>query len=145
MFLKSVLEGVFRMTEKIIEIIKYGFCGFVTTAINLILFWILEKVGLHYLVANVVSYIIAVLINYFLNKKFVFYTQGKTRCENCYEILKYFGVRLFSLLIDSTLFYIIVDTLKVNVYVGRIALSIAIIMMTFVINKVFVFRKGNDR
>lgn len=62
------------MGEKIVELFKYGIYGVITTIINLALFFGLEKIGVYYLAANTLSYIIAVVINYFLNKKYVFKT-----------------------------------------------------------------------
>lgn len=91
--------------------------------------------------ANTLSYIIAVVINYFLNKKYVFKTVNNEKLGRCIEFVKFFVVRMISLLIDNSLFYLVVDILHVNIYLGRIALSTLIIMSTFVINKVFVFKK----
>lgn len=129
------------MREKIIEIFKYGIYGILTTFINLLLFFVLENIGVHYLSANTFSYVIAVAINYVLNKKYVFKTENYSKTEGWVEFFKFLAVRMISLLIDNGLFYFVVDVLNVNVYVGRIVLSIAIIMLTFVVNKVFVFKE----
>lgn len=129
------------MKKSIEELIKYGVYGVFTTGINLILFVVFKEIGMYYLVANTVSYIIAVVINYVLNRKFVFKTAGNTKQQAKEEFLKFVGVRCASLVLDNILFYFVVDIMKINVYVGRIFLSIGIILCTFIINKVFVFKK----
>lgn len=131
-------EKTNKNIENIKELVKYGFWGGVTTAINLLVFFGLEGLGMYYIIANVVSYIFAVFINYILNKKFVFNT---TPSENngSKQLLKFFGVRLVALLIDNLLFYVLVSTLHYNVNFSRVFLSLAIIITTFGVNKSFVF------
>ncbi|SFS84531.1 GtrA family protein [Paenibacillus sp. 453mf] len=122
--------------RSIIELVKYGFWGAVTTALNLFAFFLLEGLGMYYITANVLSYIFAVIINYILNQKFVF----KSSSQNDYkQFVKFIIVRIVSLLIDSGLFYLLVSILSFNVNLSRILLSITIIVATFGVNKLFVF------
>lgn len=126
------------------ELIKYGFFGAITTGINLILFFILEYVGVHYIIANTIAYFIAVVINYVFNRNYVFEKEtGASKSETTRQFIKFVIVRLASLLVDNSLFYILVDVLGINVYISRIGLSVGIIMATYVINKLFVFNKKN--
>jgi putative flippase GtrA len=124
--------------KNIIEFIKYGFWGAVTTGINLLAFFWLESLGMYYIVANIVSYIFAVFVNYILNKKFVFKSDSSENKDGK-QLIKFFIVRLVSLLIDNILFYLLVSTLHYNVNFSRVFLSLAIIVATFGVNKLFVF------
>ncbi|MFC3750512.1 GtrA family protein [Paenibacillus sp. GCM10012306] len=117
---------------------KYGFWGAITTGINLLLFFLLERLGLYYIIANIISYVLAVLVNYILNKKFVFITASNEK-KNSSQLLKFFAVRLVSLFIDNLLFYLMVTILKYDVNISRVALSFVIIIATFGVNKFFVF------
>lgn len=128
--------------NRLIELIKYGFYGGLTTAINLILFFVFTQLGIQYIIANTVSYIIAVILNYFLNQLFVFKTSKKEKKEQRKEFISFFIVRIGSLFLDNILFYVVVDILNVNLYIGRIALSLFIILVTFVINKKLVFKNS---
>lgn len=128
--------------QNIKELIKYGFWGAVTTGINLLAFFILESMGIYYITANIVSYIFAVILNYILNKKFVF--NSHTPYKNRYQFLKFVIVRLGSLLIDNLLFYILVSVLHFNVNISKILLSLVIIIATFGVNKVFVFNRKDE-
>ncbi|WP_440960893.1 GtrA family protein [Paenibacillus nitricinens] len=124
--------------KNIIEFIKYGFWGAVTTGINLLAFFWLESLGMYYIVANIVSYIFAVFVNYILNKKFVFKSDS-SEYKDGKQLIKFFIVRLVSLLIDNILFYLLVSALHYNVNFSRVFLSLAIIIATFGVNKLFVF------
>jgi putative flippase GtrA len=49
-------------------------------------------------------------------------------------------LRIVSLAVDNSLFFVLVSLLKFNVYVSRVGLSITIILATYIINKLFIFR-----
>lgn len=127
-----------RNIRNIIEFFKYGFWGAVTTGINLLAFFWLESLGMYYIVANIVSYIFAVFVNYILNKKFVFKSDPSVD-KASKQLIKFFTVRLGSLLIDNMLFYLLVSILHYNVNISRVFLSLVIIIATFGVNKFFVF------
>lgn len=126
---------------KIIEVVRYGFFGAITTAINLILFMLLEYVGMHYLLANTLAYFIAVLINFVFNKKFVFKEEVSSLTHTKNQLIKFVIVRGISLGIDNVLFYCLIDILGFNLYISRVSLSMGIILMTFIISKLFIFKK----
>ena len=104
------------MKTKLFEFLGYGLAGGACTYVNLLLFVVMERMGMHYLLANTLSYIVAVVINYFLNSHLVFKSAGKTQTETVKEFTKFVVVRLLSLAADNSLFYIAVDKLRLNVY-----------------------------
>ena len=127
--------------KNLIQIIKYSFWGCITTAINLLLFFILEYVGVYYIVANTLAYFIAVVINYIFNQKFVFEVDTDSRTKRI-QLIKFILMRAVSLGVDNILFYFLVDIAKCSVYISRIGLSIGIILLTYIINKVFIFKEN---
>lgn len=126
--------------KNLLELIKYGFWGGVTTLLNLALFSLFISVGIPYLVSNVSSYIIAVFFSYFLNKKYVF-KKEKHNDGTIVEILKYFAVRLLSIVIDSGLLWVCVDVFQWNIFISKLLISAVVILMTYCLNKLFVFNK----
>ncbi|OMF24339.1 hypothetical protein BK132_24770 [Paenibacillus sp. FSL H8-0259] len=130
-----------KQTEKmksVLEFVKYSFWGAISTGINLLAFFLLNNLGLYYIIANILSYIFAVFVNYILNKKFVFNNQSSNNKESS-QLLKFLAVRLIALLIDNILFYLLVSVLHYNVNISRIALSVLLIIATYGVNKFFVF------
>lgn len=124
------------MVQKLLEFIRYGFWGGITTAINLIIFFVLNYLGINYILANAIGFIIAVIVNYILNKKYVF--KNDTDNERI-QIVKYMLMRLLSLGIDSILFYLFVSVMSFNVYITRIFLSIVLILAMYLISRVYIF------
>lgn len=130
--------------EKFKELFRYGFFGIITTGINLVLLAVFVKLGMYYILANTVAYIFAVIVNYVFNQRFVFAQAAKSGTpEARRQFIKFILLRVVSLVIDNALFYLLVTILALPMYPSRIGLTIAIIMITFIINKLFVFSKDN--
>lgn len=127
--------------KRYVEIIKYAFWGGVSTVINLVLlFALLKFTKIYYLLANIISYVVAVIVNYVTNKRYVF-NSSKNAKE---EFVKFIFVRLVSLMLDTVCYYILVDILGGNKYLSKILLSMVIIIATYIINKLFVFKKNTE-
>lgn len=128
------------MKKQIAEIIKYAVYGAFTTAVNFFLFIVLNESGMYYIYANSYSYIVAVCVNYVLNRNYVFSNQQQVAKEIAAEFIKFVFVRLLSLAADNAFFYLLVDLCAYPVYPVRISLSLISIMATFFVNKIFVFK-----
>lgn len=126
--------------DRIVEFIKYGLWGGITTAINLLIFFGLKFCGMYYLLANAVGYVIAVIINFILNRKYVFQRSRKFKSSIRWQFIQYILMRLLSLGIDTVLFYGLVSILHLNVYFSRIGLSVFLILATYFISKLFIFK-----
>ncbi|MFR1380321.1 MAG: GtrA family protein [Clostridium neonatale] len=124
--------------DNFIEIIKYGIFGIVTTGINLLLFYALIKFEMNYIISNTVSYLIAVIISYFLNKVYVFKDNNINKIG---QMIKFIFVRILSLCAENILLILMVDMLKYNIYISKIFISFLIICSTFIINKIIIFKK----
>ena len=129
------------LIKKIINLFRYGFWGCVTTAINLLIFFIFLRLHMNYILGNVISYGIAIVISYIFNKKFVFETSEKnTHNDETIQIIKYFVVRILSISIDSGLLWVFVEIAHVKVYMSKIIVIVLVILLTYLVNKCFVFK-----
>ena len=128
------------MKDKLIELIKYGFWGCVSTAINLLFFYLFLFFNMQYILANVSSYIIAVIFSYIFNNLFVF--KGNVG-NNVEKGIKYFSMRGISVLIDSAILAFLCEICGINVIISKVIDSVIIIGLTFVVSKLFIFRKND--
>ena len=67
------------MNKTVKELIKYAFFGGLSTIINYGLFVIMVRCDIQYIISNVSSYIVAVILTYWFNERFVFEDQKKKR------------------------------------------------------------------
>ena len=136
-----------KYIRKFLKFIKYSIVGGICTIINLILFYVFVQAGVHYIGANVVSYLLAVVLNYILNKCFVFLKNSdEKRVEReARQFCKFFVIRLLTMLLDNIFFYVFVTIWGKNVYFTRIILTMeGLFFSYFFINK-FVFQKRKIR
>lgn len=126
--------------NRIIELIKYGFWGVLTTLFNLAVFYIMVRNGLNYLFSNIFSYFLAVILSYFVNAKFVFQENSKQKTK----FLKFVLIRIASVMVDSGLLYLSVSVWKHDVLMSKICISAIVILGTYIFNKLFVFKSSNE-
>ena len=128
------------------EIINYLIIGALTTVISLIVYYALVLTildpgkSLELQIANVVSWIFAVLFAYFTNRKYVFESKNK----GYGEMIKFFLSRISTLLIDMLLMYIFVSCLKFNDKIMKVIVQIIVIVLNYVLSKFIVF-KGDKK
>ena len=66
--------------ERLRELFWYGVFGVLTTIINMAAFWLFSDVlSVHYMVANVIAWVIAVAFAYVTNKLWVFESKSWAR------------------------------------------------------------------
>ncbi len=127
-------EGKVQTGDKnkdLLQIFRYGFWGGIVTLFNLVLFYIFSERGMYYLLANIVSYYIAVVINFFINFYLVFEKRQKSMLGVLKKLWNFLMLRTASLLADTLLFFILVTGLGFHKYISRVCLSCVIILINF--------------
>ena len=126
------------------EIINYLIFGVLTTIISLITYYILTNTilnphnNLELQIANVLSWILSVSFAYITNKLYVFETKEKKILK---EIINFFSSRILTLILDVLLMYIFVSLLKFNDQIIKLVVTIVVIILNYILSKIFVFKK----
>ena len=100
-----------------------------------------EYLKINYLISNVLSYVIAITLSYFLNYIFTFKMYKITKKEHAKRIINYFIMKLSLLALDSGFLYILVDILKFNVYLSKIGLTLLFLVISYPISKIIIGKK----
>lgn len=127
----------------LLQFIKYSFWGVVSTGLNLVLFYWMTHIGINYMIANALSFFLAVIISYFLNEAFVF--QQKKAKERTQKILKYILVRVISLCVDSKILFLCVTIWDKDMMLSKMFSSIVVILSTYFFNKTFIFKDEDEK
>lgn len=134
-----MIKKIFDLYKKYKEIVNYLIAGFLTTVVALASFFIFKNVfHIHYIVSNVISWIIAVLFAYIINRRFVFESNstGKSKLKEFINFIKY---RLLSLLIETLCLYLLVDIIHVGEDISKIIVQIIVIILNYVFSKFLTF------
>ena len=128
------------------EIINYLIVGALTTLITLITYFLFtntflsSKTDLDIQIANVLSWICAVIFAYFTNRKYVFKSKVKGQ-KQVKEIINFFGSRVASLLIDMSLMFLLFSIMHINDAICKLITQGVVIVMNYVLAKIIVFKK----
>ena len=123
-------------------VLLYLFFGGLTTVISIFVFWLFHHpLGLNELVANVISWIIAVLFAFFTNRIWVFRAPTKTAGAFFRQMGSFFGGRIATLLIEEAILAVFITWLGLADMPVKIAAQIVVIVLNYFISKLFVFKK----
>ena len=137
--MKKIKELYFKYKE----IINYLIIGGLTTVVSLIIYYSLvltilnPEVALELQIANILSWIVAVIFAYYTNRKYVFESKNNSKSE----MLKFFLSRIGTLIIDMLLMFIFVSVLHFNDKIMKIIVQIVVIVLNYILSKFIVFKK----
>ncbi|MBD3109194.1 GtrA family protein [Bacillus sp. AGMB 02131] len=135
------------MYNKHKELVLYVVFGVLTTIINFIIYFacvltfLNPEKSIELQIANVLAWIGAVIFAYITNRKYVF---GSKKTNILQEMYKFFGSRIFVLLLEMLLMFIFVSCLGLNDKVMKFLVQAIVIASNYVLSKWVVFtKKGN--
>lgn len=125
--------------NEFISLIKFGIVGVSNTLVNWIIFFILNHIGVYYITANVIAYLIATANSYFWNSKWVFKFKKE---ENLKAPLRFILLNLIGLILNSTILYLLVDLLHFSRMISLIIATGIVMIVNYFINKIWVFKEN---
>jgi putative flippase GtrA len=94
--------------------------------------------------ANVIAWSAAVLFAFITNRIWVFESQKKGFLPIMGELGSFAGGRVMTLLLQEAMFVIFFDILGINEFVVKIVAAVLVIILNYIISKLFVFRKKKN-
>ncbi len=127
--------------NKIKEIIWYGFFGVLTTLVNIISFYFLDKTGMNVYLNNFIAWFLSVLFAFITNKLYVFNSKSLDKKVVIKEICSFFFFRILSLGIDMAGMYICISLLNIGKMISKIIMNVIVIVANYIFSKIFIFKK----
>ena len=128
--------------NKIKEILWYGFFGVLTTLVNIISFYLLDKTGMNVYINNFIAWFLSVLFAFVTNKLFVFNSKSLDKKVIIKEIFSFFFFRILSLGIDMAGMYICISLMNLGKMLSKVLMNIIVIVANYVFSKIFIFKKN---
>lgn len=137
------METLKGLTQKVLskEVIFYAIFGVLTTAVNLVSFYILTHLGLDENLSNIIAIILAVLFAYFTNRKLVFNSTAVTFKENLKEFYKFILGRAFTMILEILGFYLLFNIMGIQEFISKLVITVIVVILNFFISKFFAFKK----
>lgn len=135
----KVLKSLFLKYK---ELILYVFFGGLTTLVNWAGYWLLADVfHVPYLWATAIAQVLSILFAYVTNRIWVFESKAKGFSAVFWEMVRFFGCRAASFVLDLLCMRIGVGGLHVNDMVMKLLSNVIVVIVNYVFSKLIVFRK----
>lgn len=133
LFLKPTDNGL-------LQFFRYAFVGGIASVVDWGVLWGVEKIGVYYLLAAVVSFFAGLLTNFLLSKKLVFH--GETARVNSFvEFLAYGAIGAVGLLLTLLIMFVLTEWAKFYFMVSKIIATVLVLMWNFFARKVLIYKK----
>lgn len=134
-----VFEPFYQRHKKMILYLFFGGAAFVISVAS----YVFANVGLgiNELVANLISWILAVMFAFFTNRTWVF--EGKTNSwmEFWMQMFRFFMGRVVTLLIEELILFVFITWMQLESISVKIAAQIVVITINYVISKIWIFKE----
>lgn len=134
-----IFEGVYQKYKSVLLYIFFGGC---TTVISIGSFMLFVGMGINELIANVLSWIFAVLFAYVTNRTWVFDSKAAGVDGICREAAAFFGGRLLTLGIEEVLLLVFVTWLRLDSTLVKTAAQVVVLVLNYLVSKFMVFKKA---
>ncbi|CDB75867.1 GtrA family protein [Clostridium sp. CAG:265] len=126
------------INDGVIRFIKFGMVGVINTLVNWIIFFILNALGMYYILANIIAYILGTVNSYLWNTLWVFKYKDKASTETT---IKFIILNLIGLGLNTGILYVLVDLCNLNKFIGLVITTAIVMIINYIVNKLWVFSK----
>lgn len=136
-----IFEGFYKKHK---EGLLYLFFGGLAFFLSVFIFWLFHiPFGLNELIANVLSWIIVVYFAFTTNRIWVFKARAKNKSEFIRQLLSFYAGRIATLLIEEIILFLFITTMGFNSLIVKVIAQFIVIVLNYIISKLFVFKKNN--
>ncbi|MDB2158900.1 MULTISPECIES: GtrA family protein [Clostridium] len=128
------------MKNLINQIIKFGIVGVLAFLIDYVLLFVLvEYLGMYYLISSAISFTVSVVFNYICSMKFVFTRRDDISKKK--EFIVFLILSIVGLLINQAMMWIMVDKLLIYYMISKIIVTGIVMIWNFISRKIFLEKK----
>ena len=125
----------------ILQFIKFGIVGLSNTVISYGIYVVLTFIGVQYVFANIIAFVISVLNSFFWNNRFVFKKKNSENRNPWWSLIKTFlTYGLTGLVLSNILLIAFVELFNISKYLAPLLILIITVPLNFFINKFWAFR-----
>lgn len=139
-----MIKTIQNLIHKYWEQLMYLVFGVLTTAVNMVVFYLLDQyTGMYYLLSNTIAWFLSVLFAFFTNKTWVFQSKYTTFRDFSREIASFFFFRGISYIMDTAIMFVGISMLHGPNIVVKIIDQFVIILANYIFSK-WIFNKSTE-
>jgi putative flippase GtrA len=123
------------------SIIAYGVFGVLTTAVNIVSYFVSYSVfGIPNVVSTALAWVLSVLFAFVTNKLWVFESKSLDRETVIREAIAFFACRAATGVLDIAIMFVAVDMMGWNALLWKLVSNALVIVLNFVASKLVIFK-----
>jgi putative flippase GtrA len=135
-FLKNIL--ITPTSNICLQFLRTIIYGFVVFLIDASLLYFFTEMGIFYLCSAAISFLIALLINFYLNRTFIF---SKTQKSFRQELVSYAGIALVGLALTELCLFAFTELFKIHYIISKLLAAIIVLVWNFSARKYWLYSK----
>jgi len=136
------MKQLWNLYKKYEDVILYLFFGGCTFLVSMVSYYIFaETLGMNYMVANIISWILAVLFAYITNRIFVFKSKVKGAMAILKELWMFVACRISTGVMEVIIMFVGVSLMHANDLIVKGIAQVLVILSNYVLSKLIIFRK----
>ena len=132
--------GIYHKNEEVWNYLISGALGVVISVTSYAL--CCKLIGLDIIVSNVISWIVAVISMYLMNKIFVFKSKCKTYKDVFKEFCSFIIARIMTLIIETIILYVGAELLSIDDIIVKVISQIIVIVLNYIFSKLWIFKNN---
>ncbi|MBE6671043.1 MAG: GtrA family protein [Ruminococcaceae bacterium] len=141
-----MIKSLLSIYQKNKHIITYLVFGVLTTAVDFVSYIILANTfSINENIANILSQVIAIIFAFVTNKLFVFEDKNLKLKHLLTQFTKFASLRLVTLVLNSAMFFVMVDLCSINDLISKIVIAVIVIILNYIFSKLIVFKKAKQK
>jgi len=118
------------------QFLKFGTVGVINTLIYMALYYGFLYIGLHYLLSNVLAYVLSIVSSFAMHSRLVF----KVKDDVIRRFIKVFITYMITLSLSTGIMYLLVDMLGISPIIAPYITFIVTIPTSFLLQKLWAFK-----
>lgn len=120
------------------QFVKFSLVGSSNTIIDFLVYLLLTRLfNLYYILAAVISFIVAVTWSFFLNRRWTFSHSGKNATS---QYIKFFIVNTVVMVLNLSSLFVLVDLFNFYDLIAKLVAAIFLAVLNFSLNRFWTFK-----
>jgi len=136
--MKQIIKTLYK---KFHHLVLYGIIGSFSSGLDFLIYtFLVQLVGLQYLVANCISVIAGISTSFYLNRNYNFKVKDHTKRR--FSI--FLTVGLCGLVMSNLILYLCIDNLGMDKLISKLLSIVLVVFFQFLVNKYMTFKPTNN-
>lgn len=134
-----VFHPFYKKYKEVLLYLFFGGCAFIISIGSYAI--VNVKFGVNELLANIISWVLAVIFAFFTNRVWVFQSATDSFKAFGIQFASFVGGRILTLVVEEAIIFIFITVLGFNSILVKVIAQVVVIILNYIISKFMVFKK----